>query len=49
MVKAESNKQISKKKCFGTKEWSQNSGICKRCKLQDACGIKAKKINPLIS
>ena len=34
------------KSCFGTKEWSKNSGICKGCELKDACGkVKAKKDN----
>jgi hypothetical protein len=32
------------KACFGTKEWSQNSGICNGCEQKDDCGkIKAKK------
>ena len=26
------------KGCYGTSEWSQNSGICSNCKLQKACG-----------
>ncbi len=30
----------SEKKCFGTKEWSENSGICNRCEHQDDCGKK---------
>jgi hypothetical protein len=38
--------QITRKLCFGTKEWSENSGICKRCASQKECGeINAKKRN----
>lgn len=37
-------KQEFEKACFGTKEWSKNSGICKGCELKVACGnIKRKK------
>jgi len=25
------------KGCYGTSEWSENSGICSNCKLQDDC------------
>ncbi len=25
------------KACFGTKEWSQKSGICGKCKLKNGC------------
>ncbi len=33
----------SRKLCFGTKEWSENSGICNRCESKEDCGkIKAK-------
>ena len=42
MVK--SQKQQIKKACFGTKEWSKNSGICNRCELKAECGnIKENK------
>jgi hypothetical protein len=41
MVKAKLQ-QKSKKTCFGTKEWSENSGICKRCEYKEDCG-KIKK------
>jgi hypothetical protein len=38
--------QIRRKLCFGTKEWSENSGICKRCTSQKECGeINAKRNN----
>jgi hypothetical protein len=47
MVKLQ--KQRSEKKCFGTKEWSSNSGICNGCKQKDDCGkVKAKRDNPLM-
>jgi len=32
------------KGCFGTKEWSKNSGICCNCKLKEKCG-KASTAN----
>jgi hypothetical protein len=35
--------QIVKKACFGTKEWSGNSGICNRCDDQDECGKVGEK------
>jgi len=44
MVKSQSQKKQSEKNCFGTKEWSKNSGICNGCELKESCGkIKAKK------
>jgi len=44
MVKNQLEKKQSKKTCFGTKEWSKNSGICNGCKWKVDCGkIKAKK------
>ena len=37
-------KQQSEKICFGTKEWSENSGICNRCESKANCGkINAEK------
>jgi len=43
MVKNQPDKKLPKKACFGTKEWSQNSGICNRCEQQDDCGkVRAK-------
>ena len=39
LLMAKSNlKQQSEKACFGTKEWSKNSGICNGCDCKDACG-----------
>jgi len=38
MVKAQVKCKIAKKACFGTKEWSKNSGICGRCEYQEECG-----------
>ena len=31
------------KACYGTREWSENSGICKNCKWQDDCGKTEEK------
>lgn len=46
MVKYQLRKKQSEKNCFGTKEWSQNSGICNGCKQKDECGkIKRKNGN----
>ena len=43
MVKSK-KKQQSEKICFGTKEWSENSGICNRCESKTDCGkINAEK------
>jgi hypothetical protein len=43
MDKAQLKPKNSMKACFGTKEWSENSGICNRCESREACGkIKAK-------
>jgi hypothetical protein len=37
-------KMQSEKLCFGTKEWSENSGICRGCEQKENCGkVKAKK------
>ncbi|MEJ2267609.1 MAG: hypothetical protein P8X70_00855 [Nanoarchaeota archaeon] len=38
MVKVKSKSEALRKKCFGTKEYSENSGICKRCELKESCG-----------
>jgi len=45
MEKGQLQKQKSEKTCFGTKEWSNNSGICNGCELKVNCGkiIKAKR------
>ncbi len=47
MVKCQVQQHL-KKACYGTKEWSKNSGICNRCILRDGCGkidaIKKSKI-----
>jgi hypothetical protein len=46
MEKNQSQTKQLKKVCFGTKEWSENSGICNRCLLKNSCGeIHAKKNN----
>ena len=44
MVKKQSEKQKPEKTCFGTKEWSKNSGICNGCKWKEDCGkIRERK------
>jgi len=44
MDKSQSQRQQSVKACFGTREWSENSGICNRCELKESCGkIKAQR------
>lgn len=43
MDKNQSQSKKSGKSCFGTKEWSDNSGICRGCAEKVDCGkIKAK-------
>ena len=37
MIKNELLEQKSLKGCYGTKEWSENSGICCNCKLKKDC------------
>lgn len=44
MVKNEIKSSSMLKGCYGTNEWSDNSGICSNCKLKEACG-KAKLKN----
>ena len=47
MIKSQLQKQQLAKTCFGTKEWSKNSGICNGCEQKNDCGkVKAKKSNP---
>jgi hypothetical protein len=51
MVKTELKQQRQLKACYGTKEWSENSGICCNCKFQKDCGKTEKKVktkNPKI-
>jgi len=38
MVKSKLKEKSQKKACFGTKEWSENSGICNGCEWKDECG-----------
>jgi len=38
MVKNESEQTCLLKKCYGTSEWSDNSSICRNCKLKKKCG-----------
>lgn len=37
MTQNQLTEQKSLKGCFGTKEWSENSGICCNCKLKKDC------------
>jgi hypothetical protein len=32
------------KGCYGTNEWSKNSGICRNCKWKEDCGKVAPTI-----
>lgn len=44
MNESKLEKKQTEKACFGTKEWSQNSGICNGCEFKEECGkIKFKK------
>ena len=44
MVKSQLQEKKAEKNCFGTKEWSKNSGICNGCDLKEDCGkIKARR------
>ena len=46
-VTAYLSQQSSEKACFGTKEWSKNSGICKGCEQKTECGkMMIKNNNP---
>jgi len=45
MAKSQLKQEQPKKDCFGTKEWSENSGICNGCDLKVECGKASKKNN----
>ena len=38
MVKSQLEQRHLIKGCYGTNEWSKNSGICRNCKWKDDCG-----------
>ncbi|MBT3464381.1 hypothetical protein HN451_05290 [archaeon] len=38
MTKVELKQKATIKECYGTNEWSDNSGICCNCKLKEDCG-----------
>lgn len=45
-----SKQKDQQKACYGTNEWSENSGICCNCESKKACGdlkgkIKKKKLS----
>ena len=42
MVKNKLKQKQLIKACYGTDEWSDNSGICNNCKWKEDCG----KANP---
>ena len=37
MVKNKLEQKTSLKSCYGTDEWSDNSGICRNCKSKKGC------------
>ena len=37
-MESKSKQRCLLKPCYGTDEWSTNSGICRNCKWQDDCG-----------
>jgi len=37
-VKSKSEQRHILRGCYGTSEWSANSGICCQCKWKDDCG-----------
>jgi len=43
MAKSQPQKKQPEKNCFGTKEWSENSGICNGCELRTNCGKISEK------
>jgi hypothetical protein len=49
MIKTELLQQKPLKGCFGTKEWSKNSGICRNCELKNDCGKSANNPKGLLS
>ena len=43
MVKNKLEERQRIKGCYGTPEWSENSGICRRCEWKEDCG-KIQKV-----
>ncbi len=43
MADKELEQRRKQKACYGTPEWSENSGICRRCKWKEDCGKIQKK------
>jgi len=37
-MESKSKQRNALKACYGTGEWSANSGICRNCKWQEDCG-----------
>ena len=44
-MESKSKQRCLLKACYGTGEWSANSGICCNCKWQEDCGKIEGKIN----
>ena len=42
MINRESEPKNFLKGCYKTDEWSENSGICRRCSLKEECGKNSK-------
>ena len=43
-MESKSKQKGSLKTCYGTSEWSANSGICSNCKSQKDCGNVKEKV-----
>lgn len=44
-MESKSKQRCLLKACYGTSEWSENSGICCNCKWQEDCGKIEGKLN----
>lgn len=46
ILKSELEQRNLVKGCYGTAEWSINSGICRNCKWKDGCGkMNLRRLN----
>ena len=46
----ETEARHEEKGCYGSKEWSENAGICKNCKWHGDCGkVENKLPGPVLS
>jgi len=39
---------MTKRKCYGTKEYSNTSGICRRCSDYEDCAVVKNKVNGVV-